>query len=94
MSEFALSSSKRKKKGLTESERNFIESAMVDSTRLRTALMIACLELTGGDPLEAMDLAEHFYDEAPKLLSLLTEQGVSNLPAGPAQILDFPIKGS
>lgn len=71
-----------------------MENAMVDSTRLRTALMIACIELTGGDLLEAMDLAEHFYDEAPKLLTQLTEEGISNLPAGPAQILDFPKKQS
>ena len=73
-------------KPLTKTERAFMETAMVDSMRLRTALIIACFEITK-DPLQAMDLMEHFYDEAPNLIALLTSEG-------PAQVLPFPTKES
>ncbi len=80
------------KSKLKKSERQFMENAMVDSTRLRAALMIACTELAEGDPIEGHMLAEQLYDEAPKLLKELTGAGLANLPGGPAQVLPFPNK--
>lgn len=69
---------------------NRSDDALDDSLRLRVALLLACMELTGGeDLLEAWDLAEEFYDAAPELLEKLNEQGLSNLPAGPGQFLEF-----
>lgn len=81
------------KKKLKKAESEFMENAMVDTVRLRAALMIACTELTG-DPLMAVELAEEFYDMAPELLEILTEECVENLPAGPAKILNFPPKAT
>lgn len=80
------------KKKLSDSERNFMENAIVDSSRLRVALLMACTELTGGDPMAAMELSEQFYDEAPNVLKALSESGLDNLPGGPAKLLDFPQK--
>ncbi len=80
------------KKKLKKPERQFMEIAMVDTVRLRAALMIACTELSGGDPIEAMELAEMFYDDAPDLLKILTEEGIGKLPAGPALVVAFPTK--
>jgi hypothetical protein len=80
------------KRKLKKSERQLMGNAMVDSTRLRAALMIACTALTEGDPIEALELAEYFYDEAPELLKTLTADGIENLPGGPAQVLSFPNK--
>lgn len=68
-----------------------VENMMLDTTRLRAALLLACIELTG-DPMDAFDLAEHFYDLAPDLIEHLTEDGLSNLPGGPAKIVQFPNK--
>lgn len=79
------------KKKLKKSESEFMENAMVDTVRLRAALMIACTELTG-DPIEAIELAELLYDQAPLLIETLTEEGIENLPAGPARIVQFPTK--
>ncbi len=76
------------KKKLKPIEREFMENALVDSMRLRAALLLACTELTEGDPIEAWGLAEEFYDQAPKLLKVL--EGDTKLPCGPAQILPFP----
>ena len=76
---------------LKKSERQFMENAMVDTTRLRAALMIACTELAG-DPLQGLLLAEHFYDEAPQLLKELTSEGFDNLPGAPALVVPFPKK--
>ena len=78
------------KKKLKQSERQFMENAMVDTVRLRAALMIACTELSGGDPIEALELSEFFYDQAPELIKVLTSDGLKNLPAGPAQVVQFP----
>lgn len=62
-------------------EWDFNQDALLDSLRLRTALLLACMELTGGDDLlEAWALAEDFYDAAPALLKELSEQGLKNLP--------------
>ena len=52
---------------------------------------MACIELTN-DPHKPAELAEFFYDEAPKLLNELTAEGVENLPGGPAQVVPFLIK--
>lgn len=79
------------KKKLKKAKSELMGNAMVDTVRLRAALMIACTELTG-DPLMAIELAEEFYDMAPELLGILTEEGVENLPAGPAKILPFAPK--
>lgn len=89
-----MSSSKRKKKSLTKAERAFMENCMVDTTQLRTALMMACLELADGDPIGAMELTEYFYDEAPEFQAMLQEEALKSLHQGPAQILDFPQRGS
>lgn len=78
------------KKKLKPTEREFMENALVDSVRLRAALLLACTELTEGDPIEAWGLAEEFYDQAPKLLKVL--EGDTKLPCGPAQVLPFPVK--
>lgn len=78
------------KKKLKKPDRDIMQNAMVDTVRLRAALIIACTELADGDPIEAMELAEMFYDEAPNLIKVLTAQGIENLPAGPAQIVPFP----
>jgi hypothetical protein len=77
---------------LKKSDRQVMENAMVDSTRLRAALMIACTALADGDPIEALELAEYFYDEAPELLKILTADGIEKLPGGPAQVISFPNK--
>lgn len=68
--------------------REVVENAMIDSVRLRAALLLACTELTDGDPIEAWGLAEDFYDQAPKLLKVL--EADTKLPCGPAQVLPFP----
>lgn len=65
------------------------EDALVDSLRLRSALLLACIELTDGDPIAAWELAEDFYDMAPNLVEHLNEQGIKNLPGAPAEILQF-----
>lgn len=70
-------------------DRESVENAMLDSVRLRAALLLACTELTGGDPIEAWGLAEEFYDQAPKLLKLL-DRDQEKLPCGPAKVLPFP----
>lgn len=84
----------RMKKKAEMIDRQAVENLMVDTTRLRAALMIACLEITEGDPIAAMDLAEDFYDAAPQLLAGLNETGIDNLPAAPAKILPFQKKPS
>lgn len=73
-------------------DREVMEHAMIDSTRLRAALLLACTELTGGDPIEAWGLAEEFYDAAPSLLNALLDP--DKLPCGPAKVLPFPAKTS
>lgn len=73
-------------------DREVVENCMLDTMRLRAALLLACTEICGGDPLEAWGLAEEFYDQAPQLINILTEGGKDNLPCGPAQILPFPTK--
>ncbi|MBN9394287.1 MAG: hypothetical protein J0H83_03515 [Candidatus Melainabacteria bacterium] len=70
--------------------RDVVENAMIDTTRLRAALLLACTELTGGDPIEAWGLAETFYDEAPKLLAVLSAETVEKMPGGPAKVVPFP----
>lgn len=80
------------KKKLTKQRREMTGDPMVDPLRLRAALMIACVELAGGDPILGQVLAEEFYDEAPQLLKILTADGLKNLPAGPAQVVPFPTK--
>lgn len=80
------------KKKLKKPDRDFMQNAMVDTVRLRAALLMCCTQLADGDPIEALELAEMFYDEAPNLIKALTVQGLANLPAGPAQVLSFPIK--
>jgi len=80
------------KKNADMISRESVENCMLDTMRLRAALMIACLEMTDGDLEEAWDLAEHYYDLAPTLIEGLTEEGLSNLPGGPAQILPFQKK--
>ncbi|HEY9757680.1 MAG TPA: hypothetical protein V6C97_21100 [Oculatellaceae cyanobacterium] len=77
---------------LKKSKSAFMENAMVDSTRLRAALMMACTALADGDPMEGLALAEEFYDEAPKLLKIMTEGGIDNLPGGPALVVPFSPK--
>jgi hypothetical protein len=72
-------------------DREAVENAMIDSVRLRAALLLACTELTGGDPLEGWGLCEQFYDAAPALLDSLSGD-LSRLPCGPAKILNFPTK--
>lgn len=80
------------KKKAEKIDREVVEKLMVDTSRLRGALMLACLELTGGDFMAAMDLAEDLYDAAPQLLDHLTETGIENLPCGPAKVLPFQKK--
>ena len=48
----------RMKKKAEKIDREVVENMMVDTTRLRAALMLACLELTDGDFMAAMDLSE------------------------------------
>jgi len=72
--------------------REDVEYAMLDTMRLRAALLLACTELTDGDPIEAWGLAETFYDEAPKLLEVLGAEAAEKLSGKPAQILPFPAK--
>lgn len=72
-------------------DRAVVENAMLDTMRLRAALLLACTELTDGDPLEGWLLAEEFYDEAPKLIALLAEPE-QKLPAAPATVIPFPTK--
>jgi hypothetical protein len=73
-------------------DREVVENAMLDTVRLRAALMLACTELCGGDPLEGWGLAEEFYDLAPRFIEGLTGGALQNLPAKPADILQFPNK--
>jgi|688.fasta_scaffold189985_1 hypothetical protein len=73
-------------------DREAVENAMLDTMRLRAALLLACTELCNGDPLEGWGLAEEFYDQAPALIANLTETGQKQLPCGPAQVLQFPTK--
>lgn len=62
---------------------------LIDSLRLRAALLLACIELTGGEDMhEAWELAEQFYDAAPELLAKL-EEGTDDLPK-PGKVLFFP----
>ncbi|PZM77183.1 MAG: hypothetical protein DKT66_28500 [Candidatus Melainabacteria bacterium] len=82
------------KKKAEKIDREVVENMMVDTTRLRAALMLACLELTQGDLIAAIDLSEELYDTAPKLLEGLNETGLDNLPCGPAKVLPFPKKTS
>lgn len=82
------------KKKAEKIDREVVENLMVDTSRLRAALMLACLELTQGDFIAAMDLSEDLYDAAPQLLESLTEAGLDNLPCGPAKVLPFPKKPS
>lgn len=84
----------RMKKKAEKIDREVVENMMVDTTRLRAALMLACLELTDGDFMAAMDLSEDLYDAAPQLLEGLNETGLQNLPGGPAKVLPFPKKPS
>ncbi|MFM9458731.1 hypothetical protein, partial [Streptomyces europaeiscabiei] len=56
-------------------DREAVENAMLDTMRLRAALLMACTELCNGDPLEGWGLAEEFYDQAPALIANLTETG-------------------
>ena len=72
--------------------REAVEHVMLDTMRLRAALLLACTELTDGDPIEAWGLAETFYDEAPKLLEVLGAEAAEKLSGKPAQILPFPAK--
>ncbi len=72
--------------------RDVVEYAMIDTMRLRAALLLACTELTGGDPIEAWGLAENFYDDAPKFLEVLGADTAEKLPGRPAQIVPFPNK--
>lgn len=83
---------KKKAAKVDKIDRQVVENLMVDTSRLRAALMIACLEITEGDPIAAMDLAEDFYDAAPELLAGLTETGLDNLPGAPAKVLPFQKK--
>lgn len=72
--------------------REDVEYAMLDTMRLRAALLLACTELTDGDPIEAWGLAETFYDEAPKLLEVLGAETAEKMPGRPAHIVPFPAK--
>lgn len=82
---------KRAHKPTQKIDRDFMENALVDTMRLRAALLMACTELCCGDPLEGWGLAEEFYDMAPKLIDSMMETG-AKLPCGPAQVLQFPNK--
>ena len=73
-------------------DREAVENAILDTMRLRAALLLACTELCNGDPLEGWGLAEEFYDQAPALIATLTDTGKTQLPCGPAQVLQFPTK--
>ncbi len=44
------------------------EDMLVDPTRLRAALYLACIHMTGGDLLAAMEAAAEFYEATPDLL--------------------------
>lgn len=81
---------KQARKKSQKIDREVVETCMLDTMRLRAALMLACTEICGGDPLEAWGLAEQFYDAAPELIAILTETGTDNLPCGPAKIIPFP----
>lgn len=83
---------KKKRKSHDMISRDVVEYAMIDTMRLRAALLLACTELTGGDPIEAWGLAESFYDDAPKLLEVLGSDTAEKLPGRPAQIVQFPNK--
>lgn len=49
------------------------QEALVDTFRLRTALYLACLKLSGGDMDAACETAEYLYDHAPELLEKMNE---------------------
>lgn len=53
------------------------QEALVDTFRLRTALYMACLQLSGGDMDAACETAEHLYDHAPELLEKMNEAAPS-----------------
>lgn len=79
---------------MADKETENSEEALIDTVRLRSALLLACIELADGDLMEAWDLAEQYYDLAPNLTKMLEENGLTNLPGGPAQILPFEKKKS
>lgn len=68
------------KKKAEKIDRAAVENLMVDTSRLRAALMLACLELTEGDPIAAMDLSEDLYDAAPQLLEVISAAALDSLP--------------
>lgn len=72
-------------------DREVVENAMIDTVRLRAALLIACTELADGDPLEGWGIAEQLYDAAPALLDMF-KGDESRLPCAPAKVLKFPLK--
>lgn len=72
-------------------DREFVENALIDTARLRAALLLACTELADGDPLEGWGIAEQLYDAAPALLDML-KGDESRLPCASAKILKFPSK--
>jgi hypothetical protein len=82
------------KKKAKKIDRVAVENLMVDTSRLRAALMLACLELTEGDPIAAMDLSEDLYDAAPQLLEVISEAALESFPGGPAKVLPFQKKPS
>lgn len=79
---------------MADKETEISEEALTDTVRLRSTLLLACIELADGDLMEAWDLAEQYYDFAPNLTTMLKEKGIENLPGGPAQILTFEKKKS
>ncbi|MBA3991960.1 MAG: hypothetical protein C0469_00440 [Cyanobacteria bacterium DS2.3.42] len=82
------------KKKAKKIDREAVENLMVDTSRLRAALMLACLELAEGDPIVAMDLSEDLYDAAPQFLEVVTEAAFESFPGGPAKVLPFQKKPS
>jgi hypothetical protein len=56
------------------------DSLLIDATRLRTALWLACLKITDGDLIAAIDLSEELYDSAPQFLEQLASGGTQDLP--------------
>ena len=82
---------------ITQAERDFMTHAMVDSTRLRTALIMACMMLCDGDPFEACSLMEEMYHDAPDFIDEIARRARQQPPDQPldlAKVIPFPARKS
>ncbi len=56
------------------------KEALTDTFQLRTALYMACLQMSGGDMDAACEAADYYYDNAPELVEKMGEVYLRNLP--------------